>query len=129
MNILVKLKESDDRVITLNVVTKTGECYIIAAEMLEHEFSADEVQICVHKPLHKQPNGCYAASSANRIIHNEEIVAKKDESGDTKTSGGVWFEFHDIDEIPEVKSDIAMVNEYLKDGKFDHIIGIGECDG
>jgi hypothetical protein len=57
----------------------------------------------VNKPGRKLANG-FACESANTLLFNEDCIAKKKCSGSTETSGGVWFEFHEVKGLPEVRS-------------------------
>lgn len=106
MPIEINLKEDDDRVINLIVTDKHGEVYGINLEFVAHHFDEDDVQIGIYKlpKDHKDIKGrekscpCY---SPNTVIHNEKVI-------DTKKNGyinsHIWFEFHEVDGLPAVRS-------------------------
>jgi len=93
----IKLGEEDDRVLSLNVTDRDGRQYDIVLEFLAHHFgdNSDEVQVLIHKPVGKR----YSASP-NRITFRSQTVWKKENYGGAP--GGVWFEFHELPDLPQV---------------------------
>lgn len=111
MEIPITLKPEDDRVVILSVTDQYGEKYRIAIEFLNHWVQEDDVQVNIYKEL--EDGGCM---TANQILFNDETVARvkrkevKDTDGKvlfvdtTRIVGGVWYEFHQVDDIPAVRS-------------------------
>jgi hypothetical protein len=105
--IKINLTEHGDRVVSLAVTDKHGEVYKVNLEFVAHDFDTDDVQVSVKKmPMDweqrmEKDHSC-PVYSANQILYNERPVMTKKQSGHALDS--VWYEFHDVGNLPAVRS-------------------------
>ncbi len=108
MTISLNLSEYGDRCVSLIVTDKHGEVYRIGLEFLAHEFgpSEDDVQVSVHKMPKdhelRTPTGVCPIFPPNTILYRDEVLDSRKEGHNIDSH--VWFEFHETDGLPPVKS-------------------------
>lgn len=107
MAIKIDLNEHGDRVVNLQVTDKHGEVYSVMLEFLNHDFGEDDVQVSVHKlpkdceEIFKEKGSC-PIYSPNTVLHHEKVIDRK--TSDHHVTPNIWYEFHEVDGLPAVKS-------------------------
>lgn len=103
----INLEEHGGRVVNLAVTDKHGEVYKVMMEFVAHDYDVDDVQISVHKLpkdwKERMKAGSCPIYPANDMIHNDKAIDKRSPGG--YMLGNVWYEFHDVGEMPAVRSD------------------------
>ena len=103
----LNLNEHGGRVVNIAVTDKHGEVYKVMMEFVAHDYGVDDVQVSVHKLpkdwKERMKAGSCPIYPANSMIHNDREIDRKTPGG--HMLGNVWYEFHDVDGMPEVTSD------------------------
>ena len=107
----LNLNEHGSRVVNMVVTDRHGEVYKVMMEFVAHDYDVDDVQVSVYKLpkdwKERMEAGSCALYPANSLIYNDKGIDKKKPGGYMNGLGGIWFEFHEVDGIPAVTSDVG----------------------